>query len=562
LEAVLTALGDREKIREKIDRNTFFSALGEHLHAHEVPVHDPDHPAVEVLNAMDARAKRFEALVVMGLQEGVWPWRAPEDPFLTDGVRQRIAGDQNVRLLKKSAGHEEERLLFTLALTSAHRFVTLTWQRSAEDGRPLVRSWFVHETARALGRITGELAATLPIPRRLEDRFREKSFQTSLWTPSEWAAWLLLHDQSPVEFSRILGFDPGMLERCFDAGQRLKHIGSHLTDRDGITGKIPELWKEIQAKGWSPTSLEAYARCPFQFFANRVLGLEELEDLEEVPELGGLEIGNLLHDIFQRFFSKWKQGDGSPPFGLLSKVIEDRLDRFEGKNPVGYPLLWRMMRADVKAMAEAYVAEQAAFLMESGFRPFAFEQAADAVLPNLPSDRPILRGLKIAGRLDRIDRRETQSGSELRVVDYKFTLGKSAPKRNLEEAALQGQRLQPAFYVLLAQEGDPKARPGAELHYLAPKWPEKAGREFAFSFESWQTPWAEEMGDTLERLLKGIREGEFYILPDEGQYGHCSRCPYQVLCRKNHRPTRYRQTADPRTHSVEGLSKKRWKSKG
>ena len=56
-----------------------------------------------------------------------------------------------------------------------------------------------------------------------------------------------------------------------------------------------------------------------------------------------------------------------------------------------------------------------------------------------------------------------------------------------------------------------------------------------------------EMGKTLSEILTGIRDGQFYIIPQDGEGSHCRTCPYQVLCRRNHRPTRYRRTADPQT---------------
>ena len=40
-------------------------------------------------------------------------------------------------------------------------------------------------------------------------------------------------------------------------------------------------WKHLTERGLAPTALETYARCPFQFFARQVLGLQPLERPEE-----------------------------------------------------------------------------------------------------------------------------------------------------------------------------------------------------------------------------------------------------------------------------------------
>ncbi len=558
LEDVLGILGDRGRIREETDARGFFSALGEHLRAYPVPVRDPDHPAVEVVNAMDARGRGFQCLAIMGLQEGAWPWRAPADPFLNDAARARLSQAHGVRLLTGSAGVEEERLLFALALASARSRVALTWQRSGEDGKPLVRSSYVHELARALGRIDGDLPGTVRVPRRIEDRFEERATSDLFWTPSEWTARLLLRGRNPETLRAVRGLAPEVLHRCFEAGTHLDHIGPSLTDRDGIAGKLPELWKELREKGWSPTALETYARCPFQFFAGHVLDLEELEDPEEVTELEALDVGGLLHGILHRVFKGWKPEDSAGTSRLLAEAVEATLREFEETNPIAYPLVWRATREEIEALARDYVQKELERLRAEGFSPVAFEQTVEAALPKdarLPS---FLRGMKVKGRMDRIDRREGEAGVELRVVDYKFRSGKRRPKRNLEQEALRGRMLQPAFYVLLAEAWEQGARAGAELHYLAPRWPEPTGGRDEFPPAAWESPWAAEMSDTLAGMLKGVRDGQFYIIPHDGDYGYCNDCPYQTLCRRNHRPTRYRRKADPRTHRIEDLSEKKW----
>ncbi|MDP6086545.1 MAG: PD-(D/E)XK nuclease family protein, partial [Nitrospinota bacterium] len=558
LTAIFAALADRAKIRPETDAGSFLVRVGEHLRAHEVPPRDPAHAAVEVLNAMDARGKQFDRIVVMGLQEGVWPRTENEDPFLNNNIRRRLSDSFSVHLPQKSAGGAEERLLFTLALASGRRRVTLTRQRSGEDGRPLVRSWYLHELARALGRTDGNLPGTAPVPRGLEERMNQGIFSDSLWTPSEWTARLLIHGHSPEALHSIRGLEAGILEGCFDAGSRLSRLGSGLTDRDGMIDKLPERWNDLKEKGFSPTALETYARCPFRFFAKHVLRLEELDDFEEIADLESRDIGDLLHEIFERFFSSRTHDAPDDASAPLSRAIETTLNGYEKKAPVGHPFLWQRTRRTLRALAEGYIGRGLEFLRESGFQPVAYEKRSDITLPDDPSFPSILRRMKIHGRLDRIDRRESEAGVELRVVDYKYTAGKAVAKRNLEQETVRGRRLQPAFYALLARADEPDAKVSAELHYVAPNWPENASRQYALPSDAWESGWAMEMGKTLSEILTGIRDGQFYIIPQDGEGSHCRTCPYQVLCRRNHRPTRYRRTADPQTRRIENLPEKKW----
>ncbi len=558
LTTIFAALADRAKIRPETDAGSFLARVGDHLRTHAVSLREPGHAAVEVLNTRDARGKRFEYIVVMGLQEGVWPRTEGEDPFLNDGTRRQLSETYGVRLLERSAAGGEERLLFTLVLASGRRRITLTRQRSGEDGRPLVRSWYLHELARALGRTDGNLPGTVPVPRRLEDRMDQRIFSDSLWTPSEWTARLLIHGHNPEALHSIQGLEAGILESCFDAGSRLSRLGSGLTDRDGMIDKPPERWNDLKEKGFSPTALETYARCPFRFFAKHVLRLDELDDFEEIAELESRDIGDLLHEIFERFFSSRTHDAPADASAPLSRAIEMTLNGYEKKAPVGHPFLWRRTRRTLRALAEGYIGRGLESLRESGFQPVAYERRADITLPDDPSFPSILRRMKIHGRLDRIDRRESEAGVELRVVDYKYTAGKAVAKRNLEQETVRGRRLQPAFYALLARADEPDAKVSAELHYVAPNWPENASRRYALPSDAWESGWAMEMGKTLSEILTGIRDGQFYIIPQDGEGSHCRTCPYQVLCRRNHRPTRYRRTADPRTRRIEILPEKKW----
>lgn len=561
IEDILESVGIRKGTGQEAEAADFLSAVDEQVSAHEVLYWDFTHPGIEVLNARDARAKQFAAVIVMGLQEGVWPRRENADPFLGEGMRERLSKRFSARLRKGSEGVEEERLLFTLALTSAERYATLTCQRSGEDGQPLVRSWYVHEVARALGREDGSLPSETHVPRRLDARIGNRLFTEHLWTPPEWSAHLAANQQDPSKLWRIRGIPLELLNRSFDAGLRLDRLGKTLTDRDGMTGGLPDLWESLRGEGFAPTALEQYARCPFRFFAEYALDLEELTDPEESPELEAVEMGRLLHRIFQRFFKAWSSGRPDDEQELLRKVIESTLKAYEEQVPVGYPLLWSRTQEEIRSIAELYILEGLGSLAESGYRPVAYETSLETALRDVPQFPSFLRGVKIRGRLDRIDRREGEAGIEIRVVDYKYRSGSKPSGGKLEQDALQGSRLQPPFYVLLAEAQERGAKASAEFHYLAPNWSDPAGHRDAFPAGQWQSPWAEEMVKSLAAILRGIHDGHFYIIPKDGEYSHCATCSYQVLCRRNHRSTRYRQKADPRTLAIEDLSEKRWPPK-
>ena len=58
------------------------------------------------------------------------------------------------------------------------------------------------------------------------------------------------------------------------------------------------------ARAWSVSALETYLDCPFKFFAQHVLQLEEEPDDEEVMD--PRRQGQFVHEVFERFFDAWQ----------------------------------------------------------------------------------------------------------------------------------------------------------------------------------------------------------------------------------------------------------------
>ncbi|MFY9823404.1 MAG: hypothetical protein WAM82_18630, partial [Thermoanaerobaculia bacterium] len=93
---------------------------------------------VQVLSVVEARARTFDHLFLIGLNRDVFPRTVREDPLLPDDLRrvlQRVLPDVPV----KRAGFDEERYLFA-QLLSAGISVTLSWQTADDDGKPLAPS--------------------------------------------------------------------------------------------------------------------------------------------------------------------------------------------------------------------------------------------------------------------------------------------------------------------------------------------------------------------------------------------------------------------------------------
>ena len=95
---------------------------------------------VAVLDLERARTRRFEAVFVVGLEEGSLPRRGNASPFLDDDARNRLGAR-----LSRPDQAARDRYLFYTACTRAKRRLVLVREAATEDGTPREPSPFLEE---------------------------------------------------------------------------------------------------------------------------------------------------------------------------------------------------------------------------------------------------------------------------------------------------------------------------------------------------------------------------------------------------------------------------------
>jgi hypothetical protein len=266
--------------------------------------------------------------------------------------------------------------------------------------------------------------------------------------------------------------------------------------------------------------LERYLDCPFKYFAQHVLSLNEERDDESV--LTPQERGQLLHEVFERFFGAWLAAGHK---GITAANLPAALDMFEH---IVDDRLGSLSQTD-RALERNYLlgSAAAAGLAE---RAFAFEiEHGVGVLERL-LEYPLegefefsaggeSRRVRIRAKADRIDLLEDGS---LRIVDYK--LGR-APK--------PGRVLQlPIYGVCAAQHlagSHGRSWQVSRAGYVAFR------ERNAFVPLGGSSPLEKALEDGQQRLLStvaAIERGEFQVDPDEPFL--CTRCGYAGVCRKDY----------------------------
>lgn len=299
---------------------------------------------------------------------------------------------------------------------------------------------------------------------------------------------------------------------------------------------------------FSPTTLERYARCPFLFFAEKVLGLKPQE--EETPEIQPKDRGTIIHAILERFYER--HGDAFRTAVLtrdarkrIEAIVDALLDEvltehaaLVGRSAEG---LRPFQRAAMRQMAWQVIRTEldgAAALPEPLFprvNEWAFgERPEETLVVPVEGEAPA----RIGGRVDRVD--ADDAGARFVVVDYKTGRSVGSIGKGLRE----GTHLQLPLYVeavrsfLLPQaEALGGLLIGVQQAEKKHGFVKKAYNGIAYDVgrarsamddEHWEEALAGALAAT-GRYVKAIRAGQF--APDATEA--CRSCDFAEVCRES-----------------------------
>ena len=549
-------------IRSALDRLQQLDPLGGNLSWEEwvelfrrvldetsIPIEEDRHQGVQVLDAMTARGRTVRALFVLGMNEKLFPRYVREDPFLRDRQRVVLESTLGYKIDEKLAGHEEELLLFELLSRSATNRLYLSYQRADETGRVMAPSGFIAMAMRD-PRFVGKPEAT--IPRRLTVQISEQPSIQDLLPVEDLALGCLLqgHDASPI--FDAMGRDRPLFEQGLATLKIIERESPELGPFDGMVGAQEPATAE---RSFSPTALERYATCPFQYFAEKVLRLEPVRRLQD-DHLLPLMLGTLVHESLRVSYERllrlqWPddQLTEATVQSLVHDAVTETFAAHAASQGTGHALLWTLACEQVTALIEAAISSDQEEYRATGFRPVAFETAAQGTVPLEPDASPA--SLKIHGTLDRVDFRAEPPA--LRIVDYKFKQGSeiTAVDRNLALSAVRGFRLQPPLYARMTLPSLP-AVTDVQLLFLAPEWKQQISRS-TFDAGLWTGHTGDMIRQTLSTLIQGIANREFFILPD----GYCDYCEFSGACRRHDAMAWWRSYRSPQARVLRRMRKQK-----
>lgn len=481
------------------------------------------------------RGLSFEVVFVPGLAERLLPRKIAEDPILLDDARRRI-GDS---LVTNEQRVGEERLALRMAVGAAAVQLVLSYPRlDLEQARPRVPSFYALEAVRAVtGRLPGftELARAAecvgearigwPAPRRSEEAIDEAEHDLALLEsllhadPEESVGMAHYLLTANAHLGRALRFRARRWLRRWTSADGLVDPGS-----DGLDAMRAHA---LSARSYSPTALEKYAACPYQFFLYAIHKLAPRQWPEAIEEMDPLQRGSLVHEVQRELFGRLEgerllpvtAGNISRARELLDEVLERVAERFRDDLAPAIDRVWQdgvdSIRADLREWLRRMSED------DSGWVPWRFELAfglsdrrardARSVLEPVPLDC----GIVLRGSIDLVERRADGS---LRATDHKT--GKVRVRR--EAVVAGGAALQALFYALALEKLFPGCTiDSGRLHYCTASG---GFEERVVHLNPGTRRSAARVGEVLASALDAP------FLPAAPAPGACERCDYRAVC--------------------------------
>lgn len=525
------------------------SALAETLYQPERPG-----SGVRVAGVRDTRALDVDHLFLAGMVEQGFPRARGYDIFFSESSKRHVG------LKVDPDPGDEDRYLFYQCLVRPAESVTLLWPEKVQ-GQDALRSPFLDELMR-ISDVEAEAPLASQAPFTVADFHIDLGRRLSAARPSaagrkEALALLTGWAEEQPDQARSLVRNLAIRDERKRTDSLSRFQGWIVGD--GARPRLADLWPP--ARPFSVSQLESYGRCPFAFFAERVLRIAQPEEPSE--DLSALTRGDLVHQILRRYYVD-RRGQGRTHLaedddldrekrvirelalglmdslgreGLWWEIDQERLvGREDGAGRPGLlPLFVETEAGDPSPCEPAFFEV-----------PFGQVDYADALddqlrLPELVLHRQGQPPVVLVGKIDRID---LAGARHALVMDYKT--GSSIP--GLQDT-LEGVHLQMPVYLAAVQAGRPdwelvgavyyKVRTVAEFGKakppLVPKpmWdlyhgdgPGKGGlkpEDFDFMLQVGQ--------EWILDYAQWLRSGQFPPMCHPRNRACLSYCPYRSVCR-------------------------------
>ena len=482
---------------------------------------------VKVLTPSQARRKRFDYLFIPGLLEGEFPG-VNRNRWLVKDKERKILENMQLNIRTKSDLLILESYLYYKNILNTNQKLYLTYPTLGEGEGGEIISSFVEEVKNLFEKNT-------------INKTEVKSFDFEINDLAEIYSLKELKDYAvkELEDEKLINLLPSYkIEKLRDSKE--------YNNADGLIDD-PKILQELKNHfsknySYSPSTLETYVQCPFKFFIEKVLKIEEIKEPED--RLEALQIGDLYHKILFDYFTNqfpgsWGKDLKDYQAGMI-KSAESIFSNYEDKKTLSKGI-WRIYREEIIENLKQLIEKE----YKTDFQTLPFKLEYGFGLPAKYQDsienreEPVIielndQTIKLKGKIDRIDRRK--NGEDIIIYDYKLS-----DKRGKTKDFFEFNELQIPLYILALQKIMPEKQLMGGAYYSVLKlskngiWKKefvdyspKTNRSSTVMNEgSWERYFID-LKEKIEQVIHGIKSGDFRLDPKD-----CEYCDGSHICRYN-----------------------------
>ncbi|MBQ6692569.1 MAG: exodeoxyribonuclease V subunit gamma, partial [Clostridia bacterium] len=384
----------------------FYDQLSAGLFAQEIGVLPATVDAVQVGTVARSLPGRTHTLILLGVNEGVLPAAILEDGLLTKQDQKKLT-DSGVFMgnTPEQRAAEVELELYTVLSTPKQNLV-LTYAKSSATGKVMQPSSLIGQIRALFPLLEEEQVGQAPEDLLQTEQSSILPLAAALRTARETGAPL------PAPYHQALNLLSGHL-----AEPVRRYWAQQSAPEDNIGPALAaSLYTLKDTMG--VTALETYAACPFRYFAE--MALLEPHGLQPFGHTG-LDRGTYCHEVMDQYLTYLRRAQWAPETVTREQceALVDRLcDEYEASVYLAedYGHDGRSLHdagATRRRMRESCW-QATRHLVNGTFSPVRMEQQFDWRF-DLKDGTP----QTVRGRIDRVDKADTEDGTLVRVLDYK-----------------------------------------------------------------------------------------------------------------------------------------------
>jgi len=456
----------------KIDWSQFSSMMQIQLREQDVELSSGDPDGFSVLTIEKVRGSKFDSVIIMDLEEGIYPKPVVEDPRLTEDLRTHL------QMSRKLEREIEDGFLIRQAAEAAQKTLDIIYRQRDVKGTEIYPSSFIYELVSK----------------------RENWFKVSSSSPY---TQLLggshkLHETVDLIKDNKTPDSPFFTRGCNASGSRMD-FSADFDEYDGILEE-----NVYHHSTYSATMLEEYIKCPFAFLAGRIWRLKkkELAGISTTPT--PMKKGIFVHDAVEEIVEKYN-------FAANRKQIKEILVIAAEKENIA-------KKIGSETLKDVFIEEQESIIFET------LQQHKDKSWKFFRKEERLtgkIGDIDIEGRIDLILENDK---SELIIIDLKT--GRLPENKSTEE----GNEFQLPFYYQLVTQ----SYPGKKIEgvcYMAVSAREPGNLE-GFTADEMQEILDAGFEESISEIIELLNGGIFPPLPRNTKNHPCTYCDFRALCRR------------------------------